>query len=162
MTSIGIFFHQLMMTESLWSVWLLFKSCPLERTRSCLLSSTRCLFSPLKEGEKKKSSPLLRAGDLAHYLVSYKMLSEPRRANRAVCASASQRRRRLWLLPNSRTFRWGYKSRGTVSQVAASAAPEKPHAAVTAPLDCNHFFFFGKLLEEFVADTSSEMECVSA
>lgn len=49
-----------------------------------LLSQLHSLpFQSTKEEEeekKKTSSPLLRAGDLAHYLVSYKMLSEPTRA----------------------------------------------------------------------------------
>lgn len=111
-----------MMTESLWSVWLLFKSCPLERTCSCLLSSTRCLFSPLKKKKKKKIFPRCSVQGTSRITCRLIKCCQSQRAPRkqsCVCLCVTERRR-LWLLPNSRTFRWGYKSRGTLSQVAAS------------------------------------------
>lgn len=80
-------------------------------------------FQSTKEEEEKKIN-LPRCSVQGTSRITWCLIKccQSQRAPRkqsCVCLCVTERRR-LWLLPNSRTFRWGYKSRGTPSQVAAS------------------------------------------
>lgn len=79
-------------------------------------------FQSTKEGKKKKIFPAATCRGpraLLRCLIKCCQSQRAPRKQSCVCLCVTERRR-LWLLPNSRTFRWGYKSRGTLSQVAAS------------------------------------------
>lgn len=90
-----------------------------------LLTQLRSLpFQSTKEGKIKKkifpAAPRRGPRALLRRLIKCCQSQRAPRKQSRVCLCVTERRR-LWLPPNSRTFRWGYKSRGTPSQVAASA-----------------------------------------